>query len=73
VVLKEMCRETFIDSLDKRIMENTIGSLAPFNDTTIAPAFYATKMRGLKFVPSLKTKPEDSQFVRNFKRREIKL
>jgi len=68
-----MCRETFIDSLDKRIVENTIGFLARFNDTTIARALYATKMRGLKFVSSLKTKPEDSQFVRNFKKREIKL
>jgi len=58
-VLIEIYRETFIDSLDKRIGENTIGFLTRFKNTTIAPNLYARKLWGLKLLSSLETKPED--------------
>jgi len=69
-VFIEKCRATLINSLDKRIVGNIIGSLTRFKDTTIARTLSATKLKGLKFLSSLETKPEDSEFVRNFKKRE---
>jgi len=48
-------------------VENIIGFLTRFKDTTMAPTLYATKMRELKLLSSLETKPEDSEFVRNLK------
>ena len=56
-----------VNSLDKRIAENIIGFLTRFKDTTMAPTFHATKLRGLKLLSSLETKPGNSEFVRNFK------
>jgi hypothetical protein len=50
-------------------MENIIGFLTRFKDTTMAHILYETKLRGLKLLISLETKPEDSEFVRNLKKK----
>jgi hypothetical protein len=42
-VLIEIYRETFIDSLDKRIVESTIGFFTRFKSTIIEPTVYARK------------------------------
>jgi hypothetical protein len=39
----------------------------------MASIFYATKLKGLKLLASLETKPEDSEFVRKFKKGENQL
>jgi hypothetical protein len=67
-VLIEKCRETLINSLAKRIVENITGFLTLFKDTTMAPTLYATKLRGLKLLSSLETKPENSEIVPNLKK-----
>lgn len=51
-------------------MENNIGFLARFKDTTMTPALYAKKLWERTLLPSLETKSEDSEFVRNLKKRK---
>jgi hypothetical protein len=72
-VLIEKYRKTLINSLDKRIVEKIIGFLTRFKDTTMAPTFYKMKLSGLKLLSFFETKPDDSEFIRNFKKRENQL